>query len=87
MTGTRLRSRDPSVTRECDRAQCLPRPKGGKTSELGADCEQKSMEPADVDLLGGLLEQASINLKPQDFKHYGSARRLYHFDVKQATSY
>ena len=59
----------------------------GTTSELGADCEQKSMEPADIDLLGGLLEVANINLKPQDFRHYGSARQLYHFDVKQASSY
>lgn len=59
----------------------------GRATDLGADCEEKPMEKSDLDLLSIILERAKINLKPQDFRHFGSARNLYHFDIKQATSY
>lgn len=59
----------------------------GKTSDLGADCEEKPMESSDVEMLGGLLEQAEVNFKPQAFRHFGSARNLYHFDVQKAAEY
>ena len=59
----------------------------GKTSDLGADCEEKPMEASDVEILGNLLARAEINLPVSDFRHYGSARKLYHFDIKKASSY
>ena len=59
----------------------------GKITDLGADCEEKAMESSDVDHLSGLLAQAGVNLKPQSFRHFGSARNLYHFDVKKASDY
>lgn len=59
----------------------------GKTTDLGADCEEKPMEPSDIEHLGKLLESAGINIKPQTFRHFGSARELYHFDVQKASDY
>ncbi|MEM7466237.1 MAG: glutamate synthase [Pseudomonadota bacterium] len=59
----------------------------GNAADLGADCEEKAMEASDTETLGNLLEQAQINLPVGAFRHYGSARKLYHFDIKKAASY
>ena len=37
--------------------------------------------------LAGLLAAAGIDADPADFKRYGSARNLYHFNVHNSTSY
>ena len=59
----------------------------GKTSDLGADCEEKDMQAEDIETLGNLLERAEISMPVNEFRHYGSARNLYHFDIKKASSY
>ena len=59
----------------------------GKTADLGADCEEKDMQADDLEVVGRLLELAEINVSPTSFRHYGSARKLYHFDIKKASSY
>ena len=60
----------------------------GSVASLGADCEQKDMNDEDAAELAGLLQQANItDLKPDDFKRYGSARKLYHFNIDNASSY
>jgi len=60
---------------------------GGSVSSLGADCEEKELDSAKQEILRRLLELAACNKPIADFKCYGSARRLYHFKVDNASSY
>ena len=53
----------------------------GSVKSLGTDCVQKEMRPEHLVLLQDLLYRAESNLKPEEFKRYGSARQLYNFDV------
>ncbi|NRG17766.1 protein GlxC [Rhizobiales bacterium] len=59
----------------------------GSVRSLGADCVQKEMRPEHLELLARLLDRAGADARPEEFKRYGSARRLYNFDVDNATSY
>ncbi|MFK7746563.1 MAG: protein GlxC [Roseobacter sp.] len=59
----------------------------GKVKSLGADCEQKEMRPEHLTLLQDLLDEAGIDADPHDFTRYGSARKLYNFDVDNAGAY
>ncbi|MDO8305979.1 protein glxC [Herminiimonas sp.] len=60
----------------------------GKVKSLGADCEEKPMTAADADILATLLERAGHkDVKPAEFKLYGSARTLYNFHVDNAGAY
>ncbi len=59
----------------------------GKAASLGADCIEKEMRPEHVATLAGLLEKAGIDADPSAFRRYGSARRLYNFNVDHADSY
>jgi methylamine---glutamate N-methyltransferase subunit B len=59
----------------------------GRVESLGADCIEKEMRPEHTTALAGLLEKASIDADPADFRRYGSARRLYNFNVDHADSY
>ncbi|MBB2201828.1 protein glxC [Gluconacetobacter tumulisoli] len=60
----------------------------GTVKSLGADCEKKEMTVADRDLLQSLLERAGMSDVPVGaFTLYGSARRLYHFHVDNASAY
>ena len=54
---------------------------------LGADCVQKEMRAEHIALLQGLLDQADADARPEDFTRYGSARKLYHFDIDNAGAY
>lgn len=60
----------------------------GRVASLGADCEQKDMAAADRAILETLLVRAGIDAcSPDEFRLYGSARRLYHFHIDDAHSY
>ena len=59
----------------------------GAVRSLGADCVQKEMRPEHLDLLADLLRRAGVDADPAAFRRYGSARRLYHFDVDHARDY
>ena len=60
----------------------------GDVKSLGADCVQKEMRAEHLELLSGLLETAGISeVSPEAFTRYGSARKLYHFDVDHADAY
>lgn len=59
----------------------------GTVKSLGADCEKKQMRPEHLAHLAQLLEEAGIDADPADFTRYGSARKLYHFDVDNAAAY
>lgn len=60
----------------------------GNVKSLGADCIEKQMRPEHVETLQRLLEQAGIgDVRPSDFKRYGSARKLYNFNIDHADAY
>jgi glutamate synthase domain-containing protein 3 len=59
----------------------------GDVESLGADCIEKEMRPEHVELLASLLDRAGMKAKPKEFKRYGSARKLYNFDVDHAAAY
>ena len=60
----------------------------GDVKSLGADCVQKEMRTEHLELLAGLLKTAGIqDAQPDEFTRYGSARKLYHFDVDHADAY
>jgi hypothetical protein len=60
----------------------------GNVAGLGADCVEKEMREEHLDELGSLLERAEVaGCEPSEFRRYGSARRLYNFDVDHAGEY
>ena len=59
----------------------------GSVKSLGADCIEKEMRQEHLDLLGQLLAAAGANAKPDEFRRYGSARKLYNFDIDNAGEY
>ncbi len=60
---------------------------GGNVSSLGSDCVEKSMTPEHLATLTDLLERAGMDADPSTFRRYGSARKLYHFNVDNAGNY
>ncbi|WP_223421973.1 GltB/FmdC/FwdC-like GXGXG domain-containing protein [Tateyamaria pelophila] len=56
----------------------------GSVKSLGADCIEKEMRPEHITLLTELLERGGCDAKPEEFKRYGSARQLYHFNIDNA---
>ena len=59
----------------------------GEVESLGADCVEKEMRAEHREALEALLERAGIDADAGDFRRYGSARTLYHFDIDQADAY
>lgn len=59
----------------------------GKVGELGADCMEKEMTPEHLLSLTELLVASAITTNPGDFRRYGSARKLYNFNIDHASDY
>ncbi|WP_417278186.1 protein GlxC [Celeribacter sp.] len=59
----------------------------GNVKSLGADCIEKEMRPEHIEILKELLEKAGADAKPEEFKRYGSARKLYNFNIDHADEY
>ena len=60
----------------------------GSVKSLGADCIEKEMRPEHSALLQGLLDRAGVSdIKASEFKRYGSARKLYNFNIDHADAY
>jgi methylamine---glutamate N-methyltransferase subunit B len=60
----------------------------GKVKSLGADCIEKEMRPEHHEALAKLLEKAGVaGVKTSEFKRYGSARKLYNFNIDNADAY
>ena len=59
----------------------------GKVGNLGTDCIEKPMEQEHVEELQALLEEAGMAYRADEFRRYGSARRLYNFEVDNADAY
>jgi methylamine---glutamate N-methyltransferase subunit B len=59
----------------------------GRVENLGADCIEKEMRNEHLEDLAKLLERAHRKERPLDFRRYGSARKLYTFNVDHADAY
>lgn len=60
---------------------------GGEVGELGSDCIEKEMTPEHRENLAALLAAAGVDADAASFRRYGSARKLYNFDVDHADAY
>jgi len=56
----------------------------GAVRSLGADCIEKVMRPEHLAILTDLLARSSSDANPKQFRRYGSARKLYTFDIDNA---
>ncbi len=56
----------------------------GDVKSLGSDCVEKPMRDEHRAELRELLDQAGYDAQPDEFKRYGSARRLYNMHVDNA---
>jgi glutamate synthase domain-containing protein 3 len=59
----------------------------GKVADLGADCEEKEMTTEHRAALAALLRDAAVDVDPGEFRRFGSARKLYHFNIDHADAY
>ena len=60
----------------------------GEAKSLGADCVEKQMRPEHLSLLAALLAKAGVTgVSPAEFKRYGSARKLYNFNIDNVDAY
>jgi len=59
----------------------------GTVKSLGADCIKKDMRPEHLEILTHLLAEAEADANPEEFTRYGSARKLYNFDIDNASAY
>ena len=60
----------------------------GSVKSLGADCIEKEMRPEHLAILADLLAKAGVeDADPAAFKRYGSARKLYNFNIDNADAY
>ena len=59
----------------------------GSVRSLGADCIEKEMRAEQLAILADLLERSGADAKPEEFRRYGSARRLYNFNIDHADEY
>ncbi|MCE7028065.1 GXGXG domain-containing protein [Jiella avicenniae] len=60
----------------------------GKVKSLGADCVEKEMRPEHLQTLERLLAAAGMaEVEPAQFRRYGSARKLYTFNIDNADAY
>ncbi len=60
----------------------------GEVAGLGADCVEKEVRDEHLAELRELLERSGIgDVDPAEFRRYGSARRLYNFEIDNAGAY
>ncbi len=59
----------------------------GEVARLGADCVEKEMRDEHREELERLLAAGEADHDPDEFRRYGSARRLYNFNVDHAGEY
>jgi methylamine---glutamate N-methyltransferase subunit B len=60
---------------------------GGAVARLGSDCVEKEMTPELEKEIAALLERAGVPTPAGAFRRFGSARRLYHFQVDHSDAY
>ena len=60
--------------------------RAGEIAGLGADCVEKEVRD-DMRRAGGAAGQGEADAEPSEFRRYGSARRLYNFQIDDASDY
>jgi glutamate synthase domain-containing protein 3 len=61
--------------------------RGQVKGTLGADCVEKPMCEEHVEEVKELLTRAGFSCDPGEFRRYGSARTLYHFQAHNSDAY
>jgi methylamine---glutamate N-methyltransferase subunit B len=59
----------------------------GEVASVGADCVEKEMRDEHRTQLAALLSRGDADADPADFRRYGSARRLYNFEIDDAGAF
>jgi len=59
----------------------------GRVADLGADCVEQPMDAESRAVLAALLTRTGVDYPAEQFRRYGSARKLYHFHVDHLSSY
>ena len=61
----------------------------GRVASLGADCVEKQMTDAHRAKLAALCQRAGLagDIDVSSFRRYGSARKLYHFNIDNVDAY
>ena len=59
----------------------------GEVASLGADCIEKPLGDEERAILADLLERSGAEASVEEFRFYGSARRLYHFHIDNVDAY
>ena len=59
----------------------------GSVASLGADCIEKEMTPHHLAKLTRLLNAAGMEADASEFRRFGSARRLYNFNIDNLDAY
>ena len=60
----------------------------GKPKSLGVDCIEKPMKSKHLKKVSILLKKSKITkFKPEQFKRYGSERKLYNFNIDNVSEY
>lgn len=59
----------------------------GRVADLGADCIEKDMRDEHLEALQALLDAAALHEDAHGFRRYGSARKLYNFNIDHADAY
>jgi glutamate synthase domain-containing protein 3 len=59
----------------------------GEVASLGTDCIEKPMEKMHKKELEELLQTAGLDHDVGEFRRYGSARKLYNFQIDNASAY
>ena len=59
----------------------------GKVEKLGEDCVEKEMTAEHVTGLNALLAVSGVDANAAEFRRYGSARKLYNFNIDHADDY
>ncbi len=59
----------------------------GKVESLGSDCIEKEMRPEHLEELASLIKKAEMSVHPNEFKRFGSSRKLYNFKTENIGKY
>jgi glutamate synthase domain-containing protein 3 len=60
----------------------------GKVKSLGVDCIEKEIRKKDTEKIMDLLSKCKIeDINPDEFKRFGSERKLYNFDIDNISNY
>jgi glutamate synthase domain-containing protein 3 len=60
----------------------------GEVKSLGADCIEKTPTAEEREMLASILKRAGCeNVSPDEFRLYGSARKLYNFHIDNVSAY